>query len=76
METYKVVGVRGSHIFWTVEVQMSVRLSALRAGRPLTQEDSCGHVRGEVYPRSIVRLEVLLVGQLENPLTSEIESET
>jgi hypothetical protein len=29
------VGHRGSHIFWTVNSQMEVRLPALRAGRLL-----------------------------------------
>jgi hypothetical protein len=35
MVAYNFVRRRGSHIFWTVGTQMVVRLSALRAGRPL-----------------------------------------
>jgi hypothetical protein len=35
VETHRVVRRRGSHIFKTVGSQMAVRLSALRAGRPL-----------------------------------------
>jgi hypothetical protein len=48
---------------------MAVRLSALRAGRPLTSTKIPGthSVRGWVDPRAIVRLEDL--GQLKNPIT-------
>jgi hypothetical protein len=49
---------------------MAVRLSALRAGRPLSpppQEDS-GYSFLLVDPRAIVRLEGL--GQIKNPITS------
>jgi hypothetical protein len=35
MEAHRVVRYRGSHIFYTVGSQMAMRLSALRAGRPL-----------------------------------------
>jgi hypothetical protein len=49
---------------------MAVRLSALRADRPLPQGTFLVliSVRGWVDPRSIVRLEGL--GQLKNPMTS------
>jgi hypothetical protein len=41
VEAHRVVRRRGSHIFYTVGLQMEVRLSALRAGRPpfTPQED-------------------------------------
>jgi hypothetical protein len=65
-----VVRGRGSHIFQTIGAQMVVRLSALRAGRPLLPERFLVliSVRGLVDPRAIVRLEEL--GQLKNPMTS------
>jgi hypothetical protein len=40
VEVHMVVRRRGSHIFQTIGSQMAVRLSALRAGRPLPHEDS------------------------------------
>jgi hypothetical protein len=40
MEAHGVVRRRDSRIFYTVGSQMAVTLSALRAGRPLPQEDS------------------------------------
>jgi hypothetical protein len=40
MEALMAVRCRGPHIFWTTDSQMVVRLSALHASRPLTQEDS------------------------------------
>jgi hypothetical protein len=49
---------------------MAVRLSVLRAGRPLPPGRFLVHisVRVGVDPRAIVRLEGL--GQLKNPITS------
>jgi hypothetical protein len=49
---------------------MAVRLSALRAGRPLPPRRLLVliSVRGLVDPRAVVRLEGL--GQLKNPVTS------
>jgi predicted RNA binding protein YcfA (HicA-like mRNA interferase family) len=35
MVAHSVVRRRGSHIFYTIDSQMAVRLSALRPGRPL-----------------------------------------
>jgi hypothetical protein len=35
MEAHSVVRRQGFHIFWTIGSHMAVRLSALRAGRPL-----------------------------------------
>jgi hypothetical protein len=35
MEAHRIVRRRGAHIFYTIDSQMAVRLSALRAGRPL-----------------------------------------
>jgi hypothetical protein len=55
---------------------MAVRLSALRAGRPLPPGRFLVHisVRGRIDPKAIGRLEGL--GQLKNPMTSGIESAT
>jgi hypothetical protein len=56
---------------------MTVRLSALRAGRPLTSGrfPVIISVRGSVDPGDIVRLEGL--GHLKNPVTSSgLETET
>jgi hypothetical protein len=35
VEAHRVVRLRGSHIFWTIDSQMAVRLSALHVRRPL-----------------------------------------
>jgi hypothetical protein len=35
MEAHRVVRRRGAHIFYKIGSQMAVRLSVLRAGRPL-----------------------------------------
>jgi hypothetical protein len=56
---------------------MAMRLSALRAGRPLPPGRflTLLYIRGRVDPRVIVRLEGL--GQLKIPMiTSEIEPST
>jgi hypothetical protein len=53
---------RGFHIFYTVGSQKAVRLSALRAGRPLPQEDPWYSFLLEAEssrPRAIVRTEGL-----------------
>jgi hypothetical protein len=70
MEPLRVVRRRGFHILYTIDSQMAVRLSALRAGRPLPPERFLVliSVRDLVDPRDIVRLEVL--GQLKNSMTS------
>jgi hypothetical protein len=70
MKAQRVVRRRGSHIFYTIVSQMAVRLSALRAGRPLPPRRFLVliSVRGRVDPRAIVRLEGL--GKLKNPMTS------
>jgi hypothetical protein len=70
LEVHRIVRRRGSHIFWTVNSQMAVRLSALRAGRPLPPGRFLVFisVRSWVGPRAIVQLEGL--GQLKNPMTS------
>jgi hypothetical protein len=60
MEAHRVVRLRSFHVFQTIGSQMAVRLSALRAGRPLPT--------GRYDPRAIVRLGGL--GQLKNPITS------
>jgi hypothetical protein len=61
MEAHEVVRRRGSHIFYRVGSQMSVRLSAIRACRPLPPGRFMVliSVRGLVDPRAIVRLEGL-----------------
>jgi hypothetical protein len=61
---------RGSHIFYTIDSQMAMRLSALGAGRPLPPGRVLVllSVRGYVNPRAIVLLEEL--GQLKIPITS------
>jgi hypothetical protein len=53
---------------------MAVRVSALRAGRPLLPGRFLVliSVRGRVDPRAIMRLEGL--GQLKNPMTLGIET--
>jgi hypothetical protein len=55
---------------------MAVRLSALRAGYPSPQEDSWYSflLENESTPKAIVQLEVL--GQLKNPMTSVTEPAT
>jgi hypothetical protein len=67
---------RGSHILYTIDSRMAVRLSALRAGRPLPPRFLVLiSVRGSVDPRAIVQLEGL--GQVKNPMTSsEIDPAT
>jgi hypothetical protein len=62
---------RGSHIFSRQSVhRWRVRLSALRAGRPLPPRRLLVLIsgRGRVDPGAIVRLEGLR--QLKNPITS------
>jgi hypothetical protein len=70
VKAHRVEGRRGSHIFQTIGSQVAVRLSALRAGRPLPPGRFLVliSVRGWVEPRAIVRREGL--GQLKNPVTS------
>jgi hypothetical protein len=70
MKAHRVVRRRGSHIFYTIGTQMAVRLSALRACRPLPPGRFLVliSVRRWIDPRAIVRLEGL--GQLKNPMTS------
>jgi hypothetical protein len=59
VETHRVVRRWGSHIYRKIDSQMAVRLSALRAGRPLPPGRFVVliSVRGLVDPRAIVRLE-------------------
>jgi hypothetical protein len=61
MGTHSFVRCRGSHIFWKIGSQMAVRLSALRAGRPLPPGGFLVlvSIRGCVDPRAIVRLKGL-----------------
>jgi hypothetical protein len=40
MEAHRVVRRRGSHIFYTISSKMAVRLSALRAGRTFSPQES------------------------------------
>jgi hypothetical protein len=65
VETRKFVRRRGSRIFYTVDSQKAVRLSALCAGHPLPSGTFLVliSVRGWTDPRTIVRLEGL--GQLK-----------
>jgi hypothetical protein len=53
VEDHRVVRLRGFHIFWTIGSQMAVRLSALRACRPLPPGWFLAliSVRGWVDPR-------------------------
>jgi hypothetical protein len=65
VEAHRVVTRRGFHIFYKIDSQMAVRLSALRAGHPLPPRRFLVHisVRDSVDPRAILRLEGL--GQLK-----------
>jgi hypothetical protein len=74
VEAHRVVRRRGSHIFYTIGLQMAVRLPALSASRPLPPGRFLVliSVRGWFYPRAIVRLEGL--GQLKT--SSGIEPAT
>jgi hypothetical protein len=67
---------RDSHIFHTIGSQMTVRLSAPRAGNPLSPGRFLVliSVRGWVDPRGIVPLEGL--GQLKYSMTSGFEPAT
>jgi hypothetical protein len=51
VEIYNFVRRRGSHIFYTIESQMAMRLSDLRTGRPLSPSISLVliSIRGSVY---------------------------
>jgi hypothetical protein len=68
MESHRVVRRRGSHIFYTIDSQMAVKLTLL-AGRLLPIGRFLVHipVRGWVDPRVIMRLERL--GQLKFLMT-------
>jgi hypothetical protein len=70
MEAHKIVRGQGSHIFYTINSETVVRLSALRAGRPLPPRKIPGtqSIRGQVDFWTLVRLEGLV--QLKNPMTS------
>jgi hypothetical protein len=61
VEAHRVVRRRGSHIFWTIGSQMTVRLSALCTSHPLPPGRFLVliSVRGWVDPMAIVQLEVL-----------------
>jgi hypothetical protein len=61
VEVYSVMRCRGSHISYTTNSQMAVRLQVLRAGRPLTSGRFLilVSVRGWVNTSAIVRLEGL-----------------
>jgi hypothetical protein len=61
VQAHRVVRGRGSHIFWTIDSQMAVRLPALSAGRPLSPGRFLVlfSVWNRVDPRAIMRLEVL-----------------
>jgi hypothetical protein len=61
---------RGLHIFYTIGLQMALKLLALSACRslPLGRSLMLFYIRGSVDPRAIVRLEILV--QLKNPMTS------
>jgi hypothetical protein len=65
VEAHRVVRRRGRHISYKIGSEMGVRLSAIRAGRPLPPGRFLVliSVRGRVDPRAIVRLEGL--GQLK-----------
>jgi hypothetical protein len=67
---------RGSHILLTVGSQMAMRLSALRAGRPLPSGRFIMliSVRDSVDPGAMVQLEGL--EQLKNTTSSRIEPAT
>jgi hypothetical protein len=60
-EDHRVVRCRGSHMFWTIGSQMAVRLSALRAGRPLNRGRFLvlTSVKGWVDPRAIALMQGL-----------------
>jgi hypothetical protein len=69
VKAHKVVRRQGSHIFYTIGSQMAVKLSALRAGRPLAPGRFLVliSIKGSVDPKAIVRVEEL--GQLKNLMT-------
>jgi hypothetical protein len=70
MEAHRVVRRRGSHIFYTFGSKMAVRLSALRADRPLPPGRFLVliSVQRLSQPQGIVRLEGL--GQIKNSVNS------
>jgi hypothetical protein len=70
VKAHRVLRCRGFHIFYTIGSRMVVRLSAIRAGRPLPPGRFLVviSIRGCVDPRDIMRLEGS--GQLKNPVTS------
>jgi hypothetical protein len=76
MEAHRVVRGWGSHTFYTIGSQTAVRLSALRAGRPLPPRKIPGthFYENWVDPRAIVRLEGL--GQLKKFTSSGPEPAT
>lgn len=61
---------RVSHIFYKMSLQKGLRLTGLKAGRPLPPEKFLKHI----YLRGIVRPK--RVHELENPVTSEVEPAT
>jgi hypothetical protein len=70
VEDHRVVRCQCSHIFWTVGSQTALKLSALRAGRPLHPRRFFVLISVRVWVDNRARVRLKGLGQLKNPKTS------